>query len=270
MKIAFYDKHLVFCFQKNVLEARFGQSIFPRQANKIIFLLNFFTTFTIPSPKFVQMISVQGHNDPIAGISTGATGVYCIAIQNLTARINQGKALKFQTFFTGMGQIDRPTMLLTPSSTIFDPDKSIIRNNLSIVDEDSLMIAASNNNFDPKGCNISLSRGEDHDDWELSTFFFDLNPAQKASEDEASLVTTQVAIDKKNLTSSPFSFVLKTKKRVKPGFYTIDVLFTYFNGKDWQSDAKVIQFKVLNFFEKYIELIGLIWKYWIGTLRSKF
>jgi hypothetical protein len=216
------------------------------------------------------MFSVQSQNDRSAGINTDGTGAYCVTIKNLTATVSQGKALRFQTFFSGMGQIDHPRMNLTPSSTIFDPEKSIIRNNLSTVDEESLTMAASNNNFDPKGCSISIRRGEDHDDWELSTFFFDLNPMQKAVGVNSTSIATEGPSGRKILTSSPFSFVLKTKKRIKPGFYTIGMQFTYFNGKDWQSDSKVIRFKVLNFFEKYIEFIGLVWKYWFAILRTKF
>jgi hypothetical protein len=215
------------------------------------------------------MISVESRDDPRVGMNTDVPGTYFLAIQNLTKSVSQGKELRFQALFTGEGRIDYPKILLTPSSTIFDAERSIIRNNLSIVDDDSFETAASNNNFDPKGCTILLSRGQEHDEWELSTYFFDLNPQKKATETAAPISTNEVATDKRKLTSSPFTFALKSRKRTRPGNYTIDIQFTYFNGKEWKSDSKVIQFRVLNFFEKYIELIRFLSQHWFASLRSK-
>ena len=214
------------------------------------------------------MISVENHDDRSVGLNTEGTGTYCLIIQKLTPAVGKGKPLKFQTLFRGDGLIEHPKMLLTPSRTVFDAEKSTIRNNLSIVDGESLTIAASNNNFGPKGCSISLRRGEERDDWELSTFFFDLDPPKKLHESDATPKSEEPVTGKKNLTSSPFSFSLRTKKRARPGNYTIDIQFTYFNGQEWKSESRLIQFKVLNFFEKYTELIGLVCKYWVSLLRS--
>jgi hypothetical protein len=215
------------------------------------------------------MISVERHDDPRVGINTDMPGTYFLVIQNLTKFVSQGNELRFQTLFTGNGRIDHPKVLLTPSAKIFDAERSIIRNNLSIVDDDSFETAASNNNFDPKGCTILLRRGEEHDEWELSTYFFDLNPQKRTTETAAPISTNEVATDKRKLTSSPFTFALKSSRRTGPGNYTVDIQFTYFNGKEWKSDSKVVQFRVLNFFEKYIELIRFLCQHWFSSLRSK-
>lgn len=214
------------------------------------------------------MISVENHDDARVDLNTDGTGNYCLIIQKLTAAIGQGKSLKFQTLFRGDGLIEHPKILLTPSRSIFDTEKSTIRNNLSIVDGESLIIAASNNNFDPKACSISLGLGDDHDEWELSTFFFDLDPSNKPFERDAASKSETPVTGKKILTSSPFSFSMKTKKWTRPGNYKIDVQFTYFNGQEWKSDSRIIHFKVLNFIEKYTEVIGLACKYWFSLLRS--
>jgi hypothetical protein len=214
------------------------------------------------------MISVESRDDPRVGINTDVPGTYLLAIQNLTKSVIQGKELRFQALFTGDGSIDHPKIRLIPSATIFDAERSIIRNNLSIVDDDSFETAASNNNFDPKGCTILLCRGQEHDEWELSTYFFDLNPLRKTIETATPISTNEVATDKRKLTSSPFTFELKSRKRARPGNYTVDIQFTYFNGKEWKSDSKVVQFRVLNFFEKYIELIRFQCQHWLASLRS--
>jgi hypothetical protein len=215
------------------------------------------------------MISVESRDDPRVGINTDVPGTYFLAIQNLTKSVNRGKELRFQTLFTGDGRIDHPKILLTPSAIIFDAERSIIRNNLSIVDDDSFETAASNNNFDPKGCSILLRRGEEFDEWELSTYFFDLNPEKKTTETVVLISNDEVATDKRKLTSSPFTFALKSRKGTRPGNYTVDIQFTYFNGKEWKSDSKVIRFRVLNFLEKYIELIRFLSQHWFAILRSK-
>lgn len=211
------------------------------------------------------MISVESRDDPRVGINADNPGTYFLAIQNLTKTISKGKELRFQALFTGGGHIDHPKILLTPSEIVFEAERSIIRNNLSIVDDDSFETAASNNNFDPKGCSILLQRGHEHDEWELSTYFFDLNPPRKIGEIAGS-ISTPVAPDRK-LTSSPFTFELKSNKRTRPGRYTLDIQFTYFNGREWKSDSKVVQFRVLNFFGKYIGLIRLLCRQWFTASR---
>lgn len=229
----------------------------------------FYYIHTTLSKKSVPMISVESRDDPRVGMNTDMPGNYFLAIQNLTKSVIQGKELRFQALFMGDGCIDHPKILLTPSATIFDAERSIIRNNLSIVDDDSFETAASNNNFDPKGCTILLSGGQEHDEWELSTYFFDLNPQKKTAETASPISTNQVATDKRKLTSSPFTFALKSRKRTRPGNYSVDIQFTYFNGLEWKSDSKVIQFRVLNFIEKYIELIRFLCQHWFVSLRSK-
>ena len=225
------------------------------------FLLN---SPTLSQPQ-CKMISVDSRDDLKVGINANRPGTYFLAIQNLTKTIGQGDELMFQTLFTGEGQIDHPRILLKPSEIVFEAERSIIRNNLSIVDDDSFATAASSNNFDPKGCSILLQRGDEHDEWELSTYFFDLNPQAKAAEIAGSFPNPAATVRK--LTSSPFSFALKSKKRTRPGKYTLDIQFTYFNGREWKSDSKVIQFRVLNFLGKYIGYIRLLCRQWFAPSR---
>ena len=60
---------------------------------------------------------------------------------------------------------------------------------------------------------------------------------------------------------APVRLNLETKKDVRPGTYSIDIYFTYFNGKEWRIAEKQVSFKVQNVFERnelWIQIFGFI------------
>lgn len=57
---------------------------------------------------------------------------------------------------------------------------------------------------------------------------------------------------------APFKYVLKTDKKLKPGMYYLEFVFTYFNGARWMTSTKNIEFKVQNFLEKNAISIGVL------------
>lgn len=59
------------------------------------------------------------------------------------------------------------------------------------------------------------------------------------------------------------NFELKTLKNIRPGNYSIDIVFTYFNGVSWCATSNRVSFKVQNFLERHGTLIG-----WIAVVAS--
>lgn len=57
---------------------------------------------------------------------------------------------------------------------------------------------------------------------------------------------------------APLEYHLKTSRKIKPGDYTLEFVFTYFNGKKWCSSVRTIQFRVQNILERYQILIGFV------------
>jgi len=137
---------------------------------------------------------------------------------------------------------------------------------LSIINDASFALATLNNTLDPKMCSIAFRGSEqENDDWVLSTYFFRTKSSDSTSDFPIPPTVDVVRTSNRpTVTSSPFGFELKSKKKARPGFYTIEIEFTYFNGLEWKSDLKTAQFKVLTVFERCLTLTRWAWKYLVN------
>lgn len=83
--------------------------------------------------------------------------------------------------------------------------------------------------------------------WVCSTQFFDVTTGD----------LPQIYTETKQV-EAPFKYKLNTMKDIRPGNYSLEFVFTYFNGERWVSSTKNINFKVQNFLEKYAISIGVV------------
>lgn len=74
--------------------------------------------------------------------------------------------------------------------------------------------------------------------WGEPTMFFD--PVESAS------ISTELKIRE-----APFKYSLLLLKKIKPGEYTLDFFFTYYNGEKWVCSKEQVKLKVRNFFERH-------------------
>jgi len=92
-----------------------------------------------------------------------------------------------------------------------------------------------------------VMRGIKGHGWNADTQFFDVSSGP----------IPQIFTETKSV-EAPFKYVLKTAKKIKPGMYYLEFVFTYFNGEKWVSSTKNIEFKVQNFLERHAVSIGVL------------
>jgi len=99
--------------------------------------------------------------------------------------------------------------------------------------------------FDQTGMHFDMSEGFKYRKWKDSNYFFDIGQTK------APQISTEYKIQ-----NAPFTYKFLTKKKIRPGVYHLEFCFTYFNGTEWKSDSRTIEFTVRNFLEKHDVLIG--------------
>lgn len=184
---------------------------------------------------------------PRLGKHAECTGAYEQSIKLITPVINQGDLVLAEQYFTGYGKIDSAKIAFYPSASIFDGDKSFIVNGIKN-QNGKLLNGASRFPFTDVGVAITM-QGVGRSDWEDSdaTQFFDV------SEGDLPQIYTETKQEE-----APFKYELKTKRNIRPGTYSLEFIFTYYNGECWVTTTKNIEFKVQNFLEKYSVQIGII------------
>lgn len=184
-------------------------------------------------------------NKPRVGKNSDKSGAYQQCIKLITPVIHQGDKVELEHYFTGYGEIDGAKVAFYPSSEIFDDDNSFIIN--GIKEEGGKILNGGNSHpFTDTGVIIHM-QGIKKNDWKSSTQFFDITDGD----------LPQLYTEIKNEVA-PIKYELTTKKSIKPGIYSLEFVFTYFNGSCWISSSKSIEFKVQNFLERYAIQIGML------------
>lgn len=83
--------------------------------------------------------------------------------------------------------------------------------------------------------------------------FLDSRPAELGFQPQ---IMTEAVISK-----APFEYELVTHDDIKPGKYSLEFHFTYFNGSTWKTSSKKVDFQVQNWFERNegtVKTVGLI------------
>lgn len=196
--------------------------------------------------------STSANKKPRVGLFAEKPGSYSPTVRLRTPVINAGEEVHFQIFFSGYGDIRTAKIYCNPSDEIFEPKNSRLITDFRL--ENNVMFWGKNSvGIANNGTMIELSGGYNPGTWDSSTQFFDVNDSKCPT-----LSTEIVTKYKDEEFRAPLTFELKTLKKIKTGKYTIELVFTYYNGEKWSSQTKQVEFKVQNFLERYAVTIGTL------------
>lgn len=182
---------------------------------------------------------------PRTGKYADANGAYHLASRVFFKTINPGGIFEFEQYITGYGNIRVPKVRCYISSEIFDCENSIVINSIK-KEGNRLTFGNKSDKINELGFTCHLS-GVEIDGWDESTMIFDTG----CNEIGSSSVFTEYKVNE-----APFHYKLKLKSDVKPGDYSINFYFTYFDGDKWQCIKESVDFKVRNFFERHAKIIS--------------
>ncbi|MEZ9739850.1 hypothetical protein AB4283_19990 [Vibrio splendidus] len=183
---------------------------------------------------------------PRMGAFASSDGSYEQVLRLLTPVVDPGDEVIVEQLFTGYGEIKHAKLTFYPNDDAFFPDKSYILNGLYEKEENLFVFGKDKHKFENTGVTFGFG-GMKADSWDESTLFFDVG-----GEESLQILTETKQIE------APFKYVLCTKNNLKPGTYSLEYYFTYFNGTSWKSSTRKIDFKVRNFLERHDVLIGYI------------
>ncbi len=162
--------------------------------------------------------------------------------------IDPGETLEIEQYFSGYGIIGNSKVNFYTSDDIYDPKKSTVYHSLGDDNERGLAFGVAKSGFTKLGMSLDLSSGIMQPGWKRKTYFFDIG----------NTLAPQISTEMQLGDSPPILYKLKTRKNIKPGNYSLEFNFTYFNGERWDCDKKNIEFKVRNFLERRSTLIGVL------------
>lgn len=199
-------------------------------------------------------------------------GEYKIIARNLNSVTWPGGNMIIEIYITEYGQIEENKIAIYESNNIIDcSEKKKPENN---VDSEKKEKPEYNSTFSTFGGEVQYQFKPLAVIFSINAKFFhpDKDFLNDIKNDEDFLNDIKKNIVKVsprifseiNRGGAPVQLNLKTKKDVIPGTYSIDINFTYFNGKEWRVSEKQVNFKVQNFFErnegwiKWLAIIGSI------------
>lgn len=197
------------------------------------------------------MITVN-NDEPQEGLYYDKAGSYKQVFRVHTPVIDKGEKIKIEQFFSGYGINHFSKLVFFCSKDIFEQDSSLItygykENEIDKDGKKSFEYGGEKKEFDKIGMFFDLSGAIKLNDWKHPTMYFDVNQSNCRQ------ISTEMVVNE-----SPFKYELKTKKNIKPGLYYLEFNYTYFNGVKWETDNRVVEFKVRNFIERHDTLIGVI------------
>lgn len=166
-------------------------------------------------------------------------GHYDIAIRLLNPVIKKGDTLNVEIYITGYGQISGAKLVFYPSSDLFQISTSKV--SYDIYSKEGKLYHGNTESFISRnGTTLPLTGGQEpQDDNELPTIFVDIL-------DSGYQISTEVRSGK-----APIEFNLHTLKSVKPGQYSLDFYFTYFNGSEWSGSQQSVSFTIQNILQRH-------------------
>ncbi|WP_429178654.1 hypothetical protein [Aeromonas salmonicida] len=190
--------------------------------------------------------SVVFKNKPRTGKYADEIGAYHLASRVFSKTINSGGIFEFEQYITGYGDIRTPKIQCYISSEIFDIKNSHVINSIKKNEGNKISFGNKFDSIAKEGFICHLS-GVQIDGWDEPTMIFDKSGSETGSKE---VFTESKAIN------APFHYRLKLKNDVKPGDYSINFYFTYYDGHRWQCSKESVDLKVRNFFEKHAKIIS--------------
>ena len=203
-----------------------------------------------------SVFSQKFKDKPRNKIDYDKCGHYELVPQLQKAELDPGDTLKIDLYFSGYGQIRGSKVYFSTVDSLFDTT-SYTKFDLNKHDSTlywgyttKTLITPSRFEFSLTGMDNKSSKS-----WGLPTEYVDY-----PSDDSTKVDSTDFAIlTEVDMENPPFSIRLHTKKSAPPGNYVAEIVYTYFNGQEWQGQTQVINYKINNKFEQYP-----IWTWVIG------
>lgn len=186
-----------------------------------------------------RRLNIQEMKNPRSGRGADKAGAYLLASRVASNVVDIGGYFEFEHFITGYGLIGDSKLTGYISSNIFDVSDSKVTHSLTLNKDNDIQFGGVTQIIDVSRFYCSMA-GAQTVNWKESTLFFDLDNKPCPA------VSTEVRVND----TAPFSWKLKLSDGIKPGEYTIDFYFTYFNGEKWQCSKDSVKFKVRSFFER--------------------
>tara|TARA_R110002049_G_scaffold304273_3_gene499349 strand:- start:1351 stop:2253 length:903 start_codon:yes stop_codon:yes gene_type:complete len=187
------------------------------------------------------------------GKNSEKPGAYSQILNANKTTLSAGESIIIQHYITGYGFIEPTTakIVTTSSSNIFDETNSEV---LSDFGRNPHQFYNSGTTGGLGAILIDQETGKEQ------TMFNDASFLTKKI-GTTQIVLEQNAVKENNESISPFKWVLKTKKEIKPGNYYLTFVLTYFNGNSWQNDKIELPIKIMTWYEKqasYIQITAWI------------
>ena len=202
------------------------------------------------------MIAQETNDSPQRGKYSDKKGAYSLSTQILNPVINPGDIFKCHLLFSGYGKILTAKLHVLPSNSIFDENESFMYFDMKMNKKNGIVSSYSwgktKQKFSSEQAVILMTGGLVFQNRDFPSQFFDRNPAKYGICD----IVTEYLTPKNGKSYAPITFNLKTLKSIRPGNYSLDLVFTYFNGSEWVSQSKQLNFKIQNLLERRSGLIG--------------
>lgn len=166
-------------------------------------------------------------------------GDYRLVIRNICPNINPGDGIKFEIYVTGYGKISNCKIGMFTSNSVFDENKSEANYGVELIGKE-LRFGRTSSKIPPSGFGVTIPDIiESSDKRYHASVFGDIaeNEMLIGSETKAGNALIEIK--------------LKTSDKIQPGNYECMFYMTYFNGVEWKSENKHIQFTVKNILQRH-------------------
>jgi len=169
-------------------------------------------------------------------------GNYGLVARTSSDIMDPGETLVIELYISGYGSIESSKLIFYPSPGVVDSDDKDSYVLFGIHGKKGLGVwGAQRHQLHPDGNAIGFTGGAYKSEWKSPSIFFDINE-------------TQISTEKKLGGFAPIHINLKTKRKARAGTHSIQFLFTYFDGSNWQTSSNTVQFTIRNFFQRYDRL----------------
>lgn len=207
------------------------------------------------------------------GIHAKESGAYSLTIKASTV-FRPKETIKMALYLSGYGKISGAKLFCNPSDMIFDNEKSKAITDCKIEKDQrgfKFYWGANEHQVSSEGTILTLDTKiitSDSQDPRNKTIlgktqysksiFGDKEPDLTKAGTSIFPIYSEWSTEEKDTNEyyGPINFEYKILKNLRPGDYSIDFVFTYFNGEYWESKPTKFQFKVQNYLEKNATFIG--------------
>lgn len=176
-------------------------------------------------------------------------GSYGLVVRLSTTVVDPGETVTLEVYVSGYGEIQGSKLVFYPSAAIVD-ERSSYRFGLGTPDGESVAcFGVQHSPLSAIGNTIDFCGGRLFSGSEQPAMYFDV---------QSNVQLPQISTETKSLPTdcAPVQVELVTRPKARPGMYSIQFLFTYFNGSEWANSSETVQFSVRSFYQRHE---GTIW-----------